>query len=97
MAAQRGGVTEKLNAYEYVARNPLAKVIGRQNLKNICADYHIARKSGVDHDTARKFALQSYSSIWIMLAWAALQVIFYLLKQWWEKRQPDAHVHAAVL
>lgn len=85
-----------MTSYEYVARNPIAKAIGSKRLRAICMDYELARRAGQDHSTAKQFALQSYSSIWIMLAWAALQVIFYLLKQLWERRNTDANIRSPV-
>lgn len=83
-------------AYDYVSKNPIARTIGSRKLRDICGDYTLARKAGQDHATAKKFAVQSYSSIWIMLAWAALQVIFYLLRQWWDNRQADANIRSPV-
>lgn len=88
--------SQPVTAYDFVARNPIARSIGSRKLKDICMDYALARRAGQDHGTAKKFALQSYSSIWIMLAWAALQVIFYLLKQWWENRKADANIRSPV-
>lgn len=75
-----------MNAYDYVSSRVKFLPIPDRTVREICTSYRNYRELGYDHGDARRLTLKSYSSIWITVAWLALQIIFYLLKQWWERR-----------
>lgn len=54
--------------------------------KAIVRTYVLSRAGGFSHREAKRFATASYSSVWLLVASIALQILFYLLRHWWDNR-----------
>lgn len=65
----------------------VALPIDDKRRKAIVRTYVLSRAGGFSHREAKRFATASYSSVWLLVASVVLQILFYLLKKWWENRQ----------
>jgi len=74
-----------VEAQDYVKRNFALPLHGEDRDK-IVKWYILCRSWGYSHKEAKAEALYGYSSAWIALAWVVLQILFYVLKKFWEKR-----------
>lgn len=69
----------------HIERSLKLPLDGRKR-KAIVRKYVLLRAGGYGHTEAKRMTLASYSSAWLLIASIALQVLFYLLKKWWERR-----------
>lgn len=54
--------------------------------KAIVRTYVLSRAGGFSHREAKRFATASYSSVWLLVASVVLQILFYLLKKFWDRK-----------
>lgn len=78
------------SAIGYVNRSRAARMcgVGKDSRAAICRAYVDARSMGASHKVAKQWAPEKagFGPIWIYLAWIGLQVLFALLKKWWDAR-----------
>jgi len=72
-------------AQEFVKRNLSVPLRGEDRDK-ITRWYILCRSWGYTHKEAKHEATYGYSMAWLAVAWVVLQILFYVLKKWWEKR-----------
>ena len=82
-------VGDMASSVEFVEGHKRVRLTGiRQATRNrLAKQYVLARSQGQDHEAARRRTIEEcgLAPVWVYLMWFGLQVIFALLREWWEE------------